>query len=658
METLADRITRDGPVSELDAIGWAIRLAKRLEALHALGVAHGSVSPACILTSGQDRNARAYLADVQHTTPSPIYQSPERILGGDISTADDVWALAGTLYALLTGQAPFVGASDGETRQKIFAATPAPLAVYDVGDDDLQSIIDRAFARDIGVRTHSVVAFRRALEEWHPDRGVANLPPLEDEDSTNDDDDIARTVMVRDASAFLNQLSPAPGPAAPAAAVPKLGADDDDDEDDDNVRTVMRSMPNDDLASMIAKARAAAPPTGPHPGPRPSGSPGMHAMPAGPPYPGNNSGTLAMPPQIPGPGGPGGPPRPAAGAFPRPAAGALPVPQGPPRPGFPGGPGGLPPPAAPSRPGALGMPAPGPGGSGAHALNLPAPQPPLGPRPGVGGAGMPPFGGPAPAPVVPTVNDDDDDDDDNARTMMRSPDQMAGGLDAPQSPPGRAPLARPAAGFPAAPAPQPPAHAGLGGPIPASWKPHGVDDDGPAPAATMALPAFDDSPPNPHFGGPHRPDLGGAPPPMGGAPMDAMGNMMGARPGPPGPPGGFGDMAAPGDLSALEGPPHLMGMGPQPGGMPMGAQPGAMPMGPMGMSLSGATPMGPGGMPMAPLGAPGGPMQGPPGIDLAAVLAQPPPQKGGKLVLVLAALVALLIAAGVTFLILRSRAGG
>ncbi len=103
---------------------------------------------------------------MQHTSATPAYQSPERILGGDISTADDVWALASTLYALLTGQSPFAGGSDGEVRQKILAASPAPLAVFDVGDDDLQHILDRAFAREIGGRTNSITAFRRALEEW------------------------------------------------------------------------------------------------------------------------------------------------------------------------------------------------------------------------------------------------------------------------------------------------------------------------------------------------------------------------------------------------------------------------------------------------------------------------------------------------------------
>jgi Protein kinase domain len=300
VETLAERIARDGPVSELDAIGWAIRLAKRLEALHVLGVAHGSVSPACVIAAGQDRNARAYLADVQHTTTSPQFHSPERIQGGNISAADDAWALAATLYALLTGQSPFPGQSDADIRQKILAASPPPLAVYDVGDDDLQHILDRAFSRELAQRTSGVAALRRSLEEWHPDRGVANLPPLEDEDTTNDDDDGARTMLVRDAGSYLAQVVPAaaaqPAPPlvttgspvgapqapvnhGPAPGIAKLAPLDDDD---DNVRTVMRQLP-EDLAAVLARAAPPKPalPQPPRPvPPRPGAA--VPAQPAAP----------------------------------------------------------------------------------------------------------------------------------------------------------------------------------------------------------------------------------------------------------------------------------------------------------------------------------------------------------------------------------------
>jgi hypothetical protein len=308
VDTLADRIARDGPVSELDAIGWAIRLAKRIETLHTLGVSHGSVSPACVLTEGRDRNARAFLADVQRTKSSLLFQSPERVQGGDLSAADDVWALGVTLYALLTGQNPFTGANDAEVRQKIVAASPSPLAVFDIGDDDLQHIIDRVFARELANRTASAVAFRRSLEEWHPDRGVAKLPPLEDED--DDDDDNARTMLVTDSSYLREKASQAlrEAPLASQGKLPSVGTTDLEED----ARTVMRSFPQGGAAALFPRA-APAPAAG---APKAPVAKAENAKPAAPvvtPKP------APRPVSVPRPG-PISVPRPASKSPPKPTA--------------------------------------------------------------------------------------------------------------------------------------------------------------------------------------------------------------------------------------------------------------------------------------------------------------------------------------------------
>lgn len=273
METLADRISRDGPLNELDAVGWAIRLAKRIEALHALGVAHGSISPACVVTTAVDRSSKGVLVDVRRIPSRLAYQSPERAAGGDLSPTDDVWAIAATLYEMLTATSAFGGVNDVETRQRLSAASPAPLAVFDVGDDDLQHIIDSAFQREPAARIRNAAALRKALEEWHPDMGVRGLRALEDEDSTSDDDDDdVRTVMragdltpeppragpavQRPAAGFPAQrpaagapavgFGPPPG-ARPMAAAPKplerVPQALHDDEDDDSAATVMREYP-------------------------------------------------------------------------------------------------------------------------------------------------------------------------------------------------------------------------------------------------------------------------------------------------------------------------------------------------------------------------------------------------------------------------------
>ncbi|MFO0762879.1 MAG: hypothetical protein U0359_40965 [Byssovorax sp.] len=310
MQTLADRISRDGPIKELDAVGWAIRLAKRLEALHALGVAHGSVSTHCIMTAGVERTAKAHIVDVQHSTTVASFHSPERIMGGDISTADDTWAVAVTLYTALTGTNPFGAPKDQELRHRILAAAPTPLAVFDVGDDDLQHILDRAFARELNRRSTSITALRQALEEWHPDPGVGDLPPLDDEDADDDgEDDNVRTVM-RASPIFLDR-KPA---AAPAPAAPP----DDDDDDEDNARTMMR-----DPAAALAALTGGAPASGPA-----TPAPGLAA-----PFGNPSAGFRPL-----GAGRPVAPARPAAGRPAEPAAPPISGRMPPPR---------MPPPAAP-----------------------------------------------------------------------------------------------------------------------------------------------------------------------------------------------------------------------------------------------------------------------------------------------------------------------
>ncbi|MRG92085.1 hypothetical protein [Polyangium spumosum] len=228
METLADRITRDGPLNELDAVGWIIRLTKKLEALHARGQTHGSVSPAAIKAAAVPRTSLGMLAPSTSAPSRTEFHSPERVLKGSVALADDTWAAAATLYTLLTGQSPFHAADEDSIRQKIVSTSPSPLSVFDVGDDDLQHILDAAFERDATRRASTITALRQALESWHPDPTVKDLPALVD-DELEEDDDEARTVMravpnMQQMRAVMAKREPAPAPRAAAQTVPNMPA--------------------------------------------------------------------------------------------------------------------------------------------------------------------------------------------------------------------------------------------------------------------------------------------------------------------------------------------------------------------------------------------------------------------------------------------------
>ncbi|MDI3282301.1 hypothetical protein [Polyangium sp. 15x6] len=230
METLADRIARDGPLNELDAVGWIIRLTKKLEALHSRGQSHGGVSPASVKTAAVPRTSIGMLV-ASTSAPNRIdFHSPERILKGTKALADDTWAAAATLYTLLTGTSPFHASDEDSIRQKVVSASPAPLSTFDVGDDDLQHILDAALERDATRRASTITALRQALESWHPDPTVKDLPALVDAELEEDDDE-ARTVMravpnvqaVRAAMA-KREAGPASSSRTTAQTVPNMPA--------------------------------------------------------------------------------------------------------------------------------------------------------------------------------------------------------------------------------------------------------------------------------------------------------------------------------------------------------------------------------------------------------------------------------------------------
>jgi len=226
VETLAERITREGPVNELDAVGWIVRLAKKLEAMHGRGLAHGAVCPEAMKTASASRLSLGMLIPTGAIRNRLEFRSPERLDSEASSPTDDTWSTAATLYALITGQSPFAAGDEDSIRRKIRAGAFASLSTFDVGDDDLQHIIEAALNPTMAQRTSSLAAFRTALEGWHPDSKVRELPPMVD-DQPDDDDEDARTVMrpvsaadaVRALIQQREQASASRAPEAPAKAV-------------------------------------------------------------------------------------------------------------------------------------------------------------------------------------------------------------------------------------------------------------------------------------------------------------------------------------------------------------------------------------------------------------------------------------------------------
>jgi tetratricopeptide (TPR) repeat protein len=190
-EGLGARLGR-GPLPVREAVELTRQVATALHHAHLHGVVHRDVKPDNILV---DRDGAARLTDFGIArvedepgqtksgvfVGTPAYAAPEQLLGGRVDARTDVYALGGTLFALLTGRPPFDEAEsmvvhvaqvcgEGPPRPSSFRPEVSP-ALDEVvlrclakrPDDRFATANDLAAA--IGLATGSELAAGSALEK-------------------------------------------------------------------------------------------------------------------------------------------------------------------------------------------------------------------------------------------------------------------------------------------------------------------------------------------------------------------------------------------------------------------------------------------------------------------------------------------------------------
>jgi hypothetical protein len=174
-ESLAARITREGPLSAVETADIGRQMADGLAAAHLAGVVHRDVKPGNVLIAADglvkltDFGVSRAVDEVQLTRTgviagTPAYLAPEVAQGRQPSAASDVFALGATLYAAVEGEPPFgldenayallhkVATADPEPPRQAGALTGVLMRLLSVDPEDRPSA---AQARDLlaGVAT-------------------------------------------------------------------------------------------------------------------------------------------------------------------------------------------------------------------------------------------------------------------------------------------------------------------------------------------------------------------------------------------------------------------------------------------------------------------------------------------------------------------------
>ncbi|MFI7644079.1 serine/threonine-protein kinase [Nonomuraea sp. NPDC049400] len=176
-------------LSPAEARDVGVRIADALAAAHAQGVLHRDVKPGNILVNryGQVALSDFGLATMPASGPeasvtreslTPSYAPPEAFELAEPTPAGDVYALAATVYALMSGRPPRFPESGVPNLAMILALHRLPVPEIPGVPPELTAVLRRALASDPRERTPSAAVFRDALAAvpLGPSSGPAAVP--------------------------------------------------------------------------------------------------------------------------------------------------------------------------------------------------------------------------------------------------------------------------------------------------------------------------------------------------------------------------------------------------------------------------------------------------------------------------------------------------
>jgi serine/threonine protein kinase len=173
--SLSDALRRNGPMPAGQVRDIGVRLADALAAAHASGVLHRDIKPANILVNrfGMVGLADFGLASIisahgdqtaSREALTPAYSSPETFRGEEPTVLADVYSLAATLYALLSGFPPhFTPGEKAPGFATIMRLHGEPVQDVPGAPPELMGLLRAAMSPDPAARPQSAAALRDAL---------------------------------------------------------------------------------------------------------------------------------------------------------------------------------------------------------------------------------------------------------------------------------------------------------------------------------------------------------------------------------------------------------------------------------------------------------------------------------------------------------------
>ncbi|MEO7996862.1 MAG: serine/threonine-protein kinase, partial [Gemmatimonadaceae bacterium] len=176
--TLDEKIKERGSLPWAEAVEDMLQVIDGLDAAHSAGILHRDVKPSnCFVGPGGtvkigdfglskpiDGSDQLKLTQTGLFLGTPVFSSPEQLLGESLDVRSDIYAVGVTFYSMLTGQLPYQSGSMMQVVAAVLNGAPAPIT--NVRKDLPQPVIDvvmKAMARKAADRYQSYAEFRTAV---------------------------------------------------------------------------------------------------------------------------------------------------------------------------------------------------------------------------------------------------------------------------------------------------------------------------------------------------------------------------------------------------------------------------------------------------------------------------------------------------------------
>jgi hypothetical protein len=181
-----------GPLSGREAAQLVALLAQAVHVAHQRGILHRDLKPANVLLTADGTpkltdfslakrlDVDSGVTQTGQILGSPSYMAPEQAAGETkrLTTQVDVYGLGAIFYELLTGRAPFAGATVLATLQQVRHEPPEPPRNRNPQiDRDLETICLKCLAKEPADRYASARALAEDLQHWLAGEPVSVRPP-------------------------------------------------------------------------------------------------------------------------------------------------------------------------------------------------------------------------------------------------------------------------------------------------------------------------------------------------------------------------------------------------------------------------------------------------------------------------------------------------